>query len=295
MGYDSLVVYLDDFLVITESYESCIKAVNVLIRLLRNLGFSISWRKVEGPTQRISFIGITIDSRAMRLELSNHKQAELIEILTSFETKTRANKRQLQSLAGELNWAAQVAQGGRGSHGINANYPALHCWRECMAIFNGRPISLNPWPISDLHMDASNYASGIYFKGDWQYTVWELDWPQTCKLHINYKEVLSLYLAACRWAPYCQNKLDVHTDNTIAQAIINKDASPEPIVMTFLRHLFWMSVLHNFHIQAVHIPGHINDIPGAISRLHQPDLEEKEPVLDQQVAAYKAAIFAHYT
>ena len=44
-GYDLLIVYLDDFLIITDSQESCAEALSVLIQLFRKLGFSIHWGK----------------------------------------------------------------------------------------------------------------------------------------------------------------------------------------------------------------------------------------------------------
>ncbi len=49
-GYTN-VVYLDDFLVIGRTQEECTDAHTALFKLLRMIGFSIAWDKVEGPTQ----------------------------------------------------------------------------------------------------------------------------------------------------------------------------------------------------------------------------------------------------
>ena len=57
-GYNAIVVYLDDFLIIGESREACQVAFHALLALLQNLGFSISWRKVVPSTQRLVFLGI---------------------------------------------------------------------------------------------------------------------------------------------------------------------------------------------------------------------------------------------
>ena len=51
-GCCNMLVYLDDFLLISESYEECLESLNRLIRLLRDLGFAIAWDKVEGPTKK---------------------------------------------------------------------------------------------------------------------------------------------------------------------------------------------------------------------------------------------------
>jgi hypothetical protein len=41
-GYNNLVIYLDDFLVVADTLEECAKVQNLLIRLLRRLGFAIA-------------------------------------------------------------------------------------------------------------------------------------------------------------------------------------------------------------------------------------------------------------
>lgn len=43
-GYDLLIVYLDDFLIIANSQEECAAELLCLIQLLRKLGFAIHWR-----------------------------------------------------------------------------------------------------------------------------------------------------------------------------------------------------------------------------------------------------------
>ena len=49
-GYKTIVCYLDDFLIVAQSYDECLGALNELSRLLRKLGFHINYSKIEGPT-----------------------------------------------------------------------------------------------------------------------------------------------------------------------------------------------------------------------------------------------------
>ena len=95
--------------------------------------------------------------------------------------------------------------------------------------------------------------------------------PQFSEEHINVKEALTICLAARRWGHLWQNKrIIVHTDNITAMTHINKGTAHSQVVMTELRHLFWLSTAYNFHIKAIYLPGSQNIVADAISRLHDP-------------------------
>ena len=53
-GY-TVICYLDDFLIEAQSQHRCLQAMQTLIRLLRRLGFAISWKKTEGLSQNMFY------------------------------------------------------------------------------------------------------------------------------------------------------------------------------------------------------------------------------------------------
>ena len=112
-GYKCLVVYLDDFFIAAKDYKTCRQVMQELIILLRNLGFRISWKKVSGPAQKMQFLGINIDTVKCEISLRKEKLDDLHQKLTHFINRCRSSKKQLQSLAGLLNWAVQVVRGGK--------------------------------------------------------------------------------------------------------------------------------------------------------------------------------------
>ena len=69
--------------------------------------------KVDGPVQRLIFLGILLDTVAMSMELPEKKLTELKELLQKANMSEKLTKQQLQSLTGKLNWASQCIQGGR--------------------------------------------------------------------------------------------------------------------------------------------------------------------------------------
>ena len=101
------------FLIISDSKEKCAAAFNCLLQLLRKLGFAIHWGKVMDRTQRITFLGIELDSVSISMRLPDDKLHSFRQELQEFLLRKRASKRQLQMIAGRLSWAAGVVRGGR--------------------------------------------------------------------------------------------------------------------------------------------------------------------------------------
>ena len=78
------------FFLAAPTYEECNKWLHVLISLIRRLGFNISWKKVVGPTKRITFLGVDIDTSTCTLSLGKDKLNRLQQQLEQFSTRKRA-------------------------------------------------------------------------------------------------------------------------------------------------------------------------------------------------------------
>ena len=87
-------------------------STSVLIKLLGER-FQIDWDKVVGPCQRLTFLGIEIDTVRRQLSLPERKICELRLLLSETTAKRSNTKQTLQSLVGKLNFAARVVFGAR--------------------------------------------------------------------------------------------------------------------------------------------------------------------------------------
>lgn len=287
-GYKNMVVYLDDFIIFEDSYEKCRQAQLVLISLLIKLGFLISWKKVVSPSTCVEFLGVTIDSATCTASLGEAKLDKLYDKLCEFSVRTRASKKQLQSLAGSLNWACQVIQGGRyflrrildaiqllreQSHKCKLSKEFrkdLGWWLAYLHTFNGTLFYREVDSVC-LHSDSSIDGAGVFANGLWTYINWQRDYPQLAKLHINYKEVLAAVVGVLQLAPQLAGcDITIVTDSTAAKGILNKGRSKSPVVMQWLRHLFWCCARFNLRVRAIHCPGSLHVVPDAISRLTEP-------------------------
>ena len=287
-GYPSIVNYLDDYIIIGDSYSACQTMLATLMRLLRTLGFAINYNKVEGPVQRLTFLGILLDTVAMSMELPEKKLTELKELLQKANMSKKLTKQQLQSLAGKLNWASQCVQGGRTfMRRILDAIPHLRApwhrvrvtkalrqdivwWLHFMQPFNGLTPMVDNRPVSPIWTDACPVAAGCVYNGMFLYTPFNT-WENAEHLHINHKETLALEPAVSHWAPHWSNRRVVlYSDNQAAVGIINKGTCRDPVVMAALRRISMLSARYNFRIQAKYYPGSENIVADAVSRLHEP-------------------------
>lgn len=288
-GFPLEVVYLDDFLVIGRTEAECKLAFDTLCSLLLSLGFELSPPKVVPPCQCLIFLGICLNTVELTLSLPPKKLLDLQEIISSFLHCKRASKRQLQQLAGRLNWACKVVYGCRtflcrildlmGSLPNSASKCRLTLefhrdmvwWHDFLQQFNGKCDFHEKRPVTELQTDACSSSVGAYFLGDWFYSNLLVDYPSLSTLHINFKEALCVVLSAVRWAPLWRNKtVHVFCDNTAAVAMLNKGTTKNPIMMYFLRRLFWLSATFNFRLKVFHVAGINNVTADHVSRLHDP-------------------------
>jgi hypothetical protein len=189
-GYKNIVIYLDDMLVIGATYEQCLRTMNALLRLLHRLGFHINYSKMEGPVQRLTFLGIVLDTLSMTLCIPHDKMQDVRNSLLRVNGARKITKRQLQSLAGKLSWLTQCIHGGRFHvQCLFDRISELGCpwhrtrvtvdmrkdikwWLDFMHLFNGLTPMVDNRPASPVCIDACNIADGAYYDGEVIHTPW---------------------------------------------------------------------------------------------------------------------------
>ena len=261
-GYGCIIVYLDDFVVIGSTLSECQEIFDCLIQLLQGLGFDISWQKVVPPTQVLIFLGVLIDTVGQFLALPDGKLVKLQIFMHQFLHRRRASKRELQVLAGKLNWACRVVFGGRtflrrildainGLRSLSDRfqftcefYVDLSWWADFLSVFNGKRMFLDNIPVVDVETDGCFEAAGGFFQGDWFYYRFGAESATLAGLHINHKEVLAVVAAAKCWGYCWSNKhVIIHSDSTIAVVIVNKGTTRSPIVMAILTQVI-LAICH---------------------------------------------------
>jgi len=286
-GFKQVVVYLDDFLIIADSYSECLLAYNTLLSLLRSLGFSINYNKLVDPCQKLVFLGIELDTVKGVIALETSKARSFLANIRSILMKRRISRKELERLTGKLAWAAVVLPWGRLhvrpfynrlSQLASDNHKCLvqnisddlEWWHSRIKLANG---SKRIWDFREeiyAYTDSSSHAGGAFCNGDWLYTAWPSDEPHIQNQHINVKELAIIVRAAGRWGPLWGNKhVHVVTDNVCAMWNVNNGTSVNLTSQKLLRDLCDLSLKFNFTITASVIKSQDNIIADAISRLHE--------------------------
>lgn len=107
-----IVVYLDDLLILAQSAEEAAQHRDLTLRLLMSLGWLINGKKsVLTPAQRMTYLGVEIDSNNMTFSLGEDKLRKLRDATLEMLQKNRQRQLTLRQAAKVLGSMTAAAQG----------------------------------------------------------------------------------------------------------------------------------------------------------------------------------------
>ncbi len=291
--------YLDDFLLFGEpDSPQCGLSLQRALARCRVVGVPVAPRKTEGPTTKLVFLGIEIDTVAMTLRLPVVKLERLQREIQKWSTLKFGTKRDLLSLIGQLQHACCVIKPGRSflrrmielarsvrelHHRVrlNAGFRSDLKWWACfLPIWNGScPVSsiLLSMPSVELTSDASgSWGCGAYTsQGHW----FQLPLPESWSgIHITIKELLPIVLGVAVWGEMWQGmSVSCRCDNAAVVAIVNSGRSKVDRAMHLMRCLSFFLARWGVSLKCRHIPGVLNGAADALSRNALPSFQRLVP------------------
>ncbi len=112
----TLVRYLDEFLIISSSFQIASEQLITAIQVFQDFGLVINTKKTEGPAQQIQFLGIIINSIDCTLSISPERINEMNQLLQyhiSLPASAAVKVKDIMSFTGKLSFVSQVLPSSR--------------------------------------------------------------------------------------------------------------------------------------------------------------------------------------
>ncbi|CAM4571143.1 unnamed protein product [Leuciscus chuanchicus] len=280
--------YLDDWLILAHSRDVLCDHRDMVLRHLSRLGLQVNWDKSKlCPVQRISYLGMELDSVARTARLTEEHVQSVLTCLRSFRGRTAVPLKQFQRLLGHMaaavmplgllhmrplqRWLHDRVPRWAWQSGTFRVKVTPHCrqtfspWSD-PAFLRARVPLVQVSRHAVVFTDASAMGWGATYKGHAVSGLWtgpQLHW------HINCLELQAVRLALCRLKGFLRHKhVLVRTDSTATVAYINHQGGLRSRRMSRLAsHLLLWSQKHLRSLLAVHVPGELNRVADELSRL----------------------------
>ena len=266
-----------------------IEAYRALSWLLKELNIWEALNKACAPTTCLTFLGVLCDSVQFTLTITPDRLKEIDALLDVWQNKTRATLREVQSLAGKLNFLCITVRAGRvfmarildflrEFRGSDRTLQVsawlkqdVRWWKKFMVTFDG--ITMFPesrWSRPDAFFSTDSCLTGC---GGWAHgAFFHCTFPQKIaelKLAINELECLAIVVALKLWGPsYRDCNLLLYCDNHVTVDIINKGRALNAFSQECLREIVWLSAKCNLWIKVCFLQGKFNRISDLLSRWH---------------------------
>ena len=221
-GVQRIEHYLDDFIVLGPPLQpTCQWDLDILMSVCAELRVPLTEGKQEGPSTKLVFLGIEVDTDTDHLRLPAEKLDRQKGILWEWRDRKVCTRWELESLIGSLNHACKVVKPGRSVlrrmldllnrsststaprpyHHIHLNREfrsGLQWWREFIADWNG----ISFWKDGDHPMiNVTSDASRRWGFGAWSgNSCFHLRWPdKDVDIPIVVKELIPIALAGALW------------------------------------------------------------------------------------------------
>ncbi len=308
-----IIHYADDYLLFT---TNCIflaeKNLETLLQVFDSLDVPVATDKLIGPSSKIVYLGIEIDTVDFTLSIPQAKVSEVISVLPTWCDRRTCKKRELLSLIGKLNFFAIVVRAGRMfvrrlidlsktvkklHHYVTLNNEAkndIHWWCEFLPTWN--KCSFIPDPKIVLSTDiklftdaAKTKGFGAVFGNSWIQSSWP---AELVDQSIDFQEMFAIVAAVFTWGrQWTGKRVVVVTDNKPITQIWLSGSTPAPSLMALVRKLFLFAASHDFSISLKHVFGHFNSVADALSRFQERRFRDLMPLADRNCTEIPAEVW----
>ena len=285
-GYVSRA-YIDDFGGAEANEIRANNALRALQGIMGDLGVVQAESKICLPAQTMIWLGIYFDTLEMSMSIPEAKLAEIMLCLAGWQDKTRATRREMQSLLGLLNFVASVAPPARlftnrmldalreapraGATSLSSQFKLdVLFFAELLPMFNGRKImgkQVVPYQ-HQVELDACLTGCGAV-AGDQFYAERFPEAVLNEQHTIAHLELLNIVVAIKVWARRWTGwTVQIYCDNLNSVFVLQTGKSRDVFMRSCAREVFLCTAAADIDIQVCHRPGLEMVWADALSREH---------------------------
>jgi len=286
-----LFLYLDDWLLLSNSFATALAWINWLLDLVQALGLIPNVPKCDlTPSQIYVFIGVLFNLVQGTAQPAPHRVAAFIQLADRLLHSKAPVARDWQRLLGHMTSLEKLVHRGRlymrpiqfclhaqwHQFSQSPEMPVkltpearacLEWWRDPHHLEGGVPI-VQSQPDLRLFTDASTEGWGAHLLKSQAEGLWS---DAQKLLHINNLELQVVLLALQAFEPMVTGRhVLAMTDNTtVVGQIKNQGGTHSRQLYRVTRELFLWADAHQVVLSAQHIPGRLNVLADLLSRRHQ--------------------------
>ena len=297
--WDPLSNYLDDFLFLAWKRAICNYLIQTFLDMCKHIGVPVSAEKTEWGDTQVIFLGILMDGKRYVLAVTEEKRIRTVDCLLMLMDRKKATIKELQSLAGLLNFLNRAIHPGRAfTRRMYAKFsgptlmnlkPHHHVrldrefkqdcsvWLEFLTTSNASVCR----PFVDLSniinaeelgffTDAAKgefLGMGGIFDKHWYFAQWEPGYIKNCNPSIEYLELVGVCTGVFIWGKYLRNRrVVIRCDNQLVVTMINNTTAKCQNCMFLIRQLTLFSLTLNTRVFAKWVKGAANLEADMLSR-----------------------------
>ena len=278
--------YIDDIIghsVRSQAHDS----FQTLFRILSDLGFDISQKKIVTPSTKVTCLGVDIDTEEFTVSIPSDKVKEIIHTCSTWASKKVCTKRELQSLLGKLlyitkcvkssrfflNRMLEVLRNSQKRVKIQLTpefHRDLNWFREFIPKFNGCAFFVHQNIQYEIELDACLQGLGARCGNQ----VYAMQIPLNFNnMGIVHLEMINILVAVRTWATLWQGKnIRIHCDNQAVVSVLTTGKTRDAILAAIARNILMETSRHDICLRTVHISGKDNQIADNLSRFFLGDI-----------------------
>ena len=227
--------------------------------------------KAVPPCMHMEFLGNTVDSEKMTIEVSQHRLDELDQELTQWINGDFCTKKKMQRIIGKLSFITNCVRPGRifisqllecmkgmpnrGSTPIpEETKKDLRWWKHFLPTYNGVSIL---WLYDTVEYDTviATDSCLIGAGGTCEREYYHHRFTEETN-HISQREILAICIALKLWADRLQGKLiRINCDNEATVTVINTGRTKDEYMLRCLREIVWTCSKAGCLIHTRFVPG----------------------------------------